>query len=283
MPRKRRESWAVSGNLDDFGDWLTERSAGDTSFTAMPPNLAPGSIASSTRLREVALDRGLASPILIAQGKSASVSVANIFTSGFALPTVVYSLLNLQVIEPWLRDYLRGGACYTTHLRPYPTNIERFAAAEASPIIVHVRDPRQQMVSLMEHYRLYPNQLGVAVKQGEDEDEVALDKIIGERLDGQVEWISGWVEARDKINVKFSTFEEFVEDRQGFLDRILGYYGGDTKYFDQASAWTQHARVDYHRRKGSVDEWRTRLSPKQIAKINEAIPNSFWELFGWRP
>ena len=63
------------------------------------------------------------------------------------------------MIAPWLAEYLRGGACYTTHLQPTPENIELLAAGGAKPIIVHVRDPRQILVSVLEHRRRYPNQL----------------------------------------------------------------------------------------------------------------------------
>ncbi len=272
-----------SGQGEDLAGWLADRSGDDMTYTVMPPNLVDGTVQWSLERRKQALDRGLRSPILIAQGKSASVSVANIFMGGFGLTTVLYSLVNQRVIGPWLKEYLRGGACYTTHLYPYAENVERLGAGGANPIIVHVRDPRQQVVSLMEHYRRYANQRDVSLRQLSVDDPAAFDQIIGGRLSGQLKWIGGWVDAEERLGIKFSTFEEFVTDRATFLDRILAYYGEDTRYFDKAAAWSESPNVDYHRRRGSIDEWRTRLSPEQIDRINAAIPASWWEKFGWRP
>jgi len=272
-----------SGKLDAIAHWLTEQSSDPVTFTAMPRNLAAGTARSTLKRREKALSRGLPSPILIAQGKSASVSVANIFMSGFGLATVLYSLVNQRVIAPWLDDYLRGGACYTTHLFPYPENVTLLGAGAAKPIIVHVRDPRQQVVSLMEHYRRYPNQRDAALQASSVDDSESFDQIIDLRLRGQIRWIGGWVDAEEQLGIKFTTFEEFVTDRPRFLERILSHYGGDTRYFDRRAAGFESPNVDYHRRKGEVDEWRTRLSPQQVHKINAAIPAAWWEKFGWRP
>ena len=65
------------------------------------------------------MERGLPSILLAAQGKSASASVGNLFSSGFLLAPAVYSLIDQSIVAPWLADYLRGGACYTTHLNPH--------------------------------------------------------------------------------------------------------------------------------------------------------------------
>jgi len=270
--------------VDEMSSWLTEHSKDNVDFTLMPATFGRKSILVSRRLRQKALDRGLPSPILITQGKSASVSVAAILASGFGLPTVLYALLSQRVIGPWLTEYLRGGACYTTHLDPSQENVGLLLKGGAAPIIVHVRDPRQQVVSLMEHYRRYPNQREGSLRtKPESSDESDLHELIAGRLLSLVRWIEGWVSASDDLNINFTTFEEFVTDRDRFLDRILSFYGGDTRYFDKAAATTEQAAVDYHRRIGSVDEWRTRLSASQIEEINAAVPNLLWDRFGWRP
>jgi len=273
----------ASGEIDVLAAWLAKRSIDGAAFTTMPPNLTLGSVRYSLKRREKALNQGLPSPIFIAQGKSASVSVANILMAGFGLTTVLYSLVNQRVIAPWLQEYLRGGACYTTHLVPSAENIEVLGAGGAKPIIVHLRDPRQQVISLMEHYRRYANQRDLALQTAPADDPEAFDQIIDLRLRGQIEWIGGWVDAEEQLGIKFTTFEEFVTDRARFLERILAYYGGDTRYFDEAAAWSESPSVDYHRRKGDTEEWRTRLSPQQVHKINAAIPAAWWEKFGWRP
>jgi hypothetical protein len=96
-------------------------------------------------------------------------------------------------------------------------------------------------------------------------------------------WIEGWIRARDKLTLHFTTFEEFVTDKNRFLDKIIAYYGGDSRYFRRDLAVTERAGIDYHRRKGQVDEFRACLTPQQLKWVNMAIPNHFWDLFGWQP
>jgi hypothetical protein len=221
--------------------------------------------------------------LLVTQGVNASVSVGRIFSSGFQLPTVLYSLVNLRVVLPWLRDYLKGGACYVTHLRPSRRNIELLAVGGAQRVIVHVRDPRQWIISTAEHGRLYAN---LATPSRRQETRGGLAKTIEFMIDvlpETIEWIGGWVKARERLDVQFTTFEDFVRDRDGFVDRILSLYGGDIRFFDRANALQEQPGVDYHRRLGSTDEWKTILTREQIDRVNALIPNEFWSIFGWQP
>ncbi|HVU41424.1 MAG TPA: hypothetical protein VHD86_10290, partial [Xanthobacteraceae bacterium] len=86
-----------------------------------------------------------------------------------------------------------------------------------------------------------------------------------------------------KLTVHFTTFEEFIYNRDQFLDRMLLYYGGDVQFFDRENVSHEHPGVDYHRRLGSITEWKTVLTRGQIETINRLIPNEFWKLFGWEP
>lgn len=269
---------------EEMGAWLEETIPEAADFTLIPASPAPEVMSVARRLRAEAIERGLPSPVLVTHGKSASVSVANIFNSGFGLPTAVYSFAAQRVIRPWLKDYLRGGACYTTHLEPSEINLARLA--EGGPqqrVIVHVRDPRQLVVSLMEHYRRYPAQLTAGERREMAGDEAALDFLVDQHMPRIVAWIDDWVKARDQLDVRFTTFEEFVTDRERFLERILSFYGGDTRYFNRAAALGEQAGTDYHRRSGRTDEWKERLTAGQIATINRAMPDYFWDLFGWTP
>ena len=118
-------------------------------------------------LRASHIAKGLPSVILVTQAKSASISVSNIFHSGFNLPSFAYSLANVEVIESWVRDYARGGACYTTHLWPTPQNIDRIEQAGIR-CIVHVRDPRQTLLSIIHHIDRYQDPLPALSRTGFD-------------------------------------------------------------------------------------------------------------------
>jgi hypothetical protein len=217
-------------------------------------------------------------------GKSATVSVSNIFSSGFALPTALYALPHFRVIEPWLADFLQGGGHYATHLLASARNIELLAAARVPTLIVHVRDPRQQIIAEIGHVRLYASMIPPSVRATVNGDvnqtvAFAVEKIFPDSL----AWIERWVKARDRLPVHFTTFEEFIRNRDQFVDRLLSLYGGDTRFFDRKAALEEHSGIDYHRRLGSVDEWRSILSPQQTERLNSLIPDEYWNLFGWTP
>ena len=53
-------------------------------------------------------------------------------------------------------------------------------------------------------------------------------------------------------------------------------------HFDPARAANEHGGIDYHRRLGSMDEWKSIFTVKQIEEINAAIPKYFWGAFDWK-
>lgn len=273
------------GKEDELADWLSGLSGSDD-INLIPPLPNPESLRATRRQRSIAIDRGLPSALLITQPKSGSVSVGNIFSSGFQLPTALYSIVRVRVVASWLQNFLLGGASYVTHLQPTDRNIELLHGGGAKNVIVHVRDPRQQIISLIHHHRRYPEQLRRSNrgKFVHDDEEAIFRFMMDETfIPNTIWWIDSWYKARSKLNLKFTTFEEFVRDRSRFTERIIAFYGGDARYFDPANAFTEHPGIDYHKRLGSIDEWRQVLNRKQVDEVNRAIPNHFWSAFGWTP
>ena len=268
---------------DELAEYISGLSDRYENLNVIPHRSTPESKLLMQRARLSALDRGLPSVFLVTQGQCASVSVGRIFCSGFELPSILYSLVGLRVISPWLQDYLRGGACYVTHLTSSPRNVELLAAGGVKRVIVHTRDPRQWVISATEHARVYASSAPPAVRERRAAGLSSGLNFTIESLPLIIGWIKGWIKARESLMVDFTTFEEFVRDRDKFLDRILSLYGGDIRYFDRKKAFQEQAGIDYHRRAGRTDEWRAVLTRKQIQRINDLIPNDFWHLFGWQP
>jgi len=270
--------------IDEMAEWLTRQSANIEELNLVKQSNGQEYVRQSRRMRQVALEKGLPSVMLITQGKSGSTSIGRIFSSGFALPSVWYSLINLRVILPWARDYMRGGACYVTHLWPDLRNQALLTEAGATRLVVHVRDPRQILVSLDEHRKRYQQQFVVPelVSRREQYDEDP-DLRIAEDFKLIVAWTAGWLEASKKMHIDFTTFEQFVADPNAFCDRLVSLYGGNVVHFDRAAAFEEQPNIDYHRRLGQTDEWRRRLTPRQIDHINALMPADFWAKFGWSP
>ena len=241
----------------------------------------PAEVERVCRLRERNIQRGLPSIAIVAQSKSASVTIDNIFSSGFGLPTVVYSIATAEVVESWARDFARGGACYTTHLYPRERNILRLKRAGLQKIIVHVRDPRQGILSLIHHIMqrdtyLHLRQNGFAERTIDEQLEDLLQVYLR-----RIAWLQGWLEAENELGILFSTFEDFVQSRDEFVARYLAYYGGPTEYFCSEAGLTMHKGIDYHFRAGEIDEWRRAFSPGNVKRLSVLLPESIKQRFNW--
>ena len=269
-----------TGRSAEFTAWLDALLAEHPSMNLLCGD-EPDVVQRLHDLRVSHIEKGLPSVALITVGKAASVSVANIFNSGFNLPSVAYSLVTLEVIESWARDYTRGGACYTTHLRPTAQNVMRLKRSGIEKLIVHVRDPRQTLLSMSHHLSLYPDQHVTLSKQAKT---LSISERTDELLDfyfSRIQWIAGWMEAESELNVLFSTFEQFVSDQKAFIERYLDFYGASIEYFSYENATKRHQGIDYHFRKGAISEWRDVLPAKQIAYLSNCIPKEMKERFGW--
>jgi hypothetical protein len=239
----------------------------------------PGLTEHCVQLRQSNLDKGLPSIVLLSPGKTASMPVAQIFNSGFDLPSFCYSFVNEQVIESWARDYARGGACHHTHLEPRHLNVARLKRAGIDKIIVHVRDQRQSLCSMIHHVTRYPEQLILHDFHNHSVVE-QVDALMPFYLT-RLNWIQAWMNAASELNIMFPTFEEFVRDREKFIEAYLEFYGAPRHHFSYENATRLNAGTDYHFRLGLIDEWRNVFPPDLAKHLNEFFPARLRERFGW--
>lgn len=239
----------------------------------------PAQIERLIALREDNIAKGLPSVAMVTLGKSGSISVANIFNSGFNLPSFAYSLGMSEVIESFVRDFARGGACYSTHLEPKLANVQRLKAAGVEKIVVHVRDPRQSLLSMIHHVSKYPDQMPERIRRNLHEPSIR------ERMDDFLElyfWAIGfiqrWCDAEKELNILFSTFEEFVCDRTAFTKRYVAFYGHADRF-----SWHDALNFsgDTHFRLGRVDEWREVFPKKTAEFLTSVIPPAMLDRFNW--
>jgi hypothetical protein len=242
----------------------------------------PAEVERVLQLREANIAKGLPSALLVTQGKSGSVSVSSIFNSGFNLPSFAYSLVHLKVIPGWLKDYMRGGACYVTHLRPTSENIGLLKKAGVNKVIVHVRDPREAFISAVHHHSHYNYQ--TPDYDNEQFRQMPLShkaELLMQWYYQPITWILDWLRAERSLSIHFSTFNEFVHDKERFVNRYLEFYDGDRALFNREDALTTHEGTDYHFRTGKTNAWQEGLTPEQIEHLNASLPEALRERFGW--
>jgi hypothetical protein len=94
-----------------------------------------------------------------------------------------------------------------------------------------------------------------------------------------IEWISGWMrvmETEPRLNFLLVTHDELVESEKTYFEKILDFYGL------KAEIQTIAKDANAHFRKGDNEDWRQHMTPDQIRRANEAIPDWMWNRFGWK-
>jgi hypothetical protein len=257
--------------------------------------LAPGHAELAARLHEARVEA--APPILMAAlPKSGSVFLFHALTGKGGKRRIsgvqAGAFPNLTVCGSGMIPFMAYRLATHTHVAPSRTNlIEIGPRFNLDRMLVHVRDPRQALVSWFYFMSavirdLDPSQ---ALHYDVPEDylswpsERQLDWQIDHMLPGFVGWITGWLDApREpwfKTRVLYTTFEDMVADTPRLVDRILDFYEIDRTGF----VYPEKPRVhgDRNFRRGEVDEWRTVMSPAQIERATSAIPQRLFNRFGW--
>lgn len=253
----------------------------------VPPRTSdPASIEACETNRKRAVDEGSPYFVFIPQEKSGSTSFGNIVPNGFRLPCVTYSSSIVSVIPSWAKACAKGGGAYITHLRPRREAIANLYESNLRRIVVHTRDPRQIYLSLLHHFELYQSDWPDLERSG------YYSLSFSEKAQCQLavydyilSWIAGWVEAakEGRLEILFTIFEDFLLNRTKTVEKLLSFYQGDMGHFNAETAYETSDDVDYHFRRGEVDEWRREFDASLARQLTEKIPNSWFTQFAWEP
>jgi tetratricopeptide (TPR) repeat protein len=274
-----------TGRQVEIADLLAKQTVANPDLSYMVACYSSEQLDLTKSRRRERMDRGLPSCICTTMVKSGSATVSQIIRDGFSLVDQASSLGDQVAILPWLQDFIRGGSIYNTHLHPKPYNIESLLEAGVSRVLVHVRDPRQAILSNVQSIDLHPNPESHFVARTHDLTSMTLtervDFSIQWNWQNAVDWIAGWLEASELIDVRFTTFEEMVTEPDNFLSHLLQNYGGEPELFDRSAALSRSEGRDYRFRKGLTDEWRHSFSSEQTAHVNDTMPRHIAKHFGW--
>ncbi len=239
-------------------------------------------------------ERGLPGILINALPKSASESIWNRLAQGLGIAQghISIGLFPDCLAVPYrVREFSRGGMAAKEHLPATTHNVAALAEAGVERVIVHVRDPRQALLSWAHFLEGDVRKRLLAPlwrKTTPPADffrqpfATQLDWHIEHYLPIIVRFIDDWVEAGGSpaagISVKFLTFEAFKADASGYFDELLAFFGIDpVLYAAEAEAEAIHLR------KGAVDEWRGVFTAEQAARIWQRIPARLAEMFSWSP
>lgn len=230
------------------------------------------------------IERGVPSCALATMGKSGSATVGQILADGFQLVGRLYSLGDRTVVPRWAREFAEGGSFYNTHLQATEQNVETLRESGLSRILVHVRDPRQAILSVVhwsEHHVKH-TRLMREHRLADMDIEAKIDFGMEHYWGYFISWIENWLAASATLDVRFTTFEQMRMDFPAFLEALLNNYGADRSLFDSTRALSIHTDRDYRFRNGEIDEWRRVFTRKQIELVNDQLPRDMAKFFGWQ-
>jgi hypothetical protein len=234
-------------------------------------------------------------PMLITtMPRSGTYYITKLFTQGLFIDSriVSHQYFPYDVIrQPELRVFAQGNTISQDHFGANKINLVHIAK-HVDRLVVHLRDPRQAMLSYV-HFLATPR-----FRQAEDETqlfvyppmpddfyqrdlEARTDWAIESWLPLLVEWTEEWVAAADgtdRPRIKFTRYEDLVADRDRFVRDVLEFFRIPLeRYFPPCI----EPDDDIHFRKGEVAEWVTALTPKQAAAASARIPPALAAQFGW--
>lgn len=191
-----------------------------------------------------------------------------------------------HIIPSWATAFSKGGMITQEHMPASPQNIAGLRSAGIDRIVVHVRDPRQALLSGIHHIAERKEEMQIlfgpiampdfSTCTFSDRAQWMTEHFLPELI----EWVYGWVRIeRDpdqNIQVLFTRYEAIHENESRLFDSILEFYG-----LIGAKIVAVRKGPEVHFRKGQKEEWRDAFSSDQIAAMNRQIPSELALKFGW--
>ena len=229
-----------------------------------------------------ARDKGAPPTPIFAYPKSASAFVAEVMADVVDVPVGVATFQHWMGVRPWAAFAARYPFVVQEHCAPTDENIDLLHGAGCRKLVLHMRDPRQVVVSSAHHVmrvdapERLKNQYAGLTFDG------VTDRLIDRYVSTQRFWLERWRSKSSArgIDVLFTTFERLSTDRVGFFAEILEFFGAPSAFHERLPRSQERVLAvmrpgNLHFRSGLRDEWRSVLSPSQIRRIEEKAGGAF--------
>jgi hypothetical protein len=245
------------------------------------------------RRQDAACRRHVPAIMFVAMMKSASEFIRENIIRALDVPEIGLSIGTVprdKVMPSAVRQLAKGGAIARSHMSA--DNLPELIANGVERLILHVRDPRQVIVSWVH----YMGQISDAVFRWSASTydppvplefrnwgfQERLDWAVRNYMPGQLQWLEDWMSAVNNgppIPILVSKFEDFVRDQRSFFGKISDFFG--VSEIPVPALRRQSAAAMRNFRTGRIDEWRDVLTTSQIG-IFEARVEPLAQHFGWR-
>jgi hypothetical protein len=255
-------------------------------------------------LQKDGVRRGIPPLMLNTQFKSGSMFLSRRLASAVSVPHCYISRTPIEdrIVPEWLTLFAAGGALCQEHLPPDPETIALLAGSGIGRMLVHVRDPRQSMISALHHYAkgIGTTRTDGFVMKAELPPGYAdwpfaerAEHYIETRLADQVRWIADWAAAADEsangganggidgLEILLTEYTALRNDPDGLFAALVDFFRipRDQVIWDRLEGAPKKGKLHY--RKGDVDEWRRVLTPDQARRASALIPDALKTRFDW--
>lgn len=156
-------------------------------------------------------------------------------------------------------------------------------------VVVHVRDPRQLLLSQLHHIEVYPESMFIATEFRPTYLQMTFDEKVAWGIDNLlpniVAWLNGWKvtkEQEDKksrgMRILITSYEDILQDEQALYTKILKFYGIKNPGVFKAPKKSEKVKF----RKGDPNEYKAVFSREQLEQINAMIPDSLLTYYHWQ-
>ena len=239
--------------------------------------------------------------------KSGSVFIHSALITGLDLPKWRIGLAIFPddiAIPEYTKRLAAGNLVSQEHLPAHNKNLITLRQSGIDRLVVHVRDPRQALLSWVHHvdrqykngnfeptgYPLCDGYFSLSYKGQKDcEPYFSLD--FEEKINWHIEyylpllidWIKGWVAVGENpahdLKILFTRFQDMKSDPDTLFRSILSFYDIHPSDFHQPHIELKDGRL--HFRKGKVNEWKAVFTNEQIEKATHMIPKALAGKFDW--
>lgn len=239
---------------------------------------------------------------------------------GFPRTSVAAGISDINynvIVRKHLADHNRGHVI-KEHLPPLKPNLFLISKL-LGKMVVHVRDPRGTLISecrfLTEFYQKSVGDADFSANfykdyPPEDPSELSTEAFLALSAPQQYDYymrpngsyqlylktLEGWLDASQNtlmpIEILFTRYEDFKANEAAFIAQILDFYQIPASEFEYPFSEMEMkggafgptpdpTSPNYMFRKGDPNEWRRELSPSQIQKATQLIPERLFQTFGW--
>ena len=233
--------------------------------------------------------------VFVTLGKSGTIYISSKLADLLSLPRVQISIhpAPQKILPSWVELFAEYGGVCSEHMWPEAKTLETLIQNGIKRFVVHLRDPRQAMLSWLHHAdKLVRTKHSLTLHLQDTHPAGYFDWSFTAKVDYHIEhslpwnarFIAGWSSLaggyRDQIDVLLTSFEEFVADEKAYFDKLLAFYGISLGRLDTSVKGNSE-----HFRLGSTDEWTEVLTPHQRQVAAGVLVDNFddgiFQRFGW--